>query len=229
MRINIPGFPGRPDLPKRRIDITFTNRIAAVLLLLGTAGAAQAQLGRQQGLLEVNTATVEQLSSVPHVTPAIATVLIAQRPFLNITAVDRLLGQSLNEGQRRDVYEKLFLHLNLNSATEEELLLIPNMGERMVHEFLEYRPYTSLAQFRREIGKYVDDREVARLEQYVFVPVNLNTASDEHILSIPGLGRRMLHEFKEYRPYRNMAQFRREIGKYVDEREVARLERYVTQ
>jgi hypothetical protein len=38
----------------------------------------------------------------------------------------------------------------------------------------------------------------------------------------------MLHEFKEYRPYKTMDQFRREIGKYVDKKEVARLERYVT-
>jgi len=38
----------------------------------------------------------------------------------------------------------------------------------------------------------------------------------------------MLHEFKEYRPYDNIARFRREIGKYVNEKEVARLERYVT-
>jgi hypothetical protein len=38
----------------------------------------------------------------------------------------------------------------------------------------------------------------------------------------------MLGEFKEYRPYKAMAQFRREIGKYVDDKEVARLERYVT-
>ena len=86
----------------------------------------------------------------------------------------------------------MFLHLNLNTATSEELLLIPNMGSRMVHEFEEYRPYTSLRQFRREIGKYVNETEVARLEQYVFVAINLNTASDEAILSIPGLGDRML-------------------------------------
>jgi hypothetical protein len=38
----------------------------------------------------------------------------------------------------------------------------------------------------------------------------------------------MLHEFKEYRPYKSMEQFRKEIGKYVSAREVARLERYVT-
>jgi radical SAM superfamily enzyme with C-terminal helix-hairpin-helix motif len=85
-----------------------------------------------------------------------------------------------------------------------------------------------MAQFRREMGKYVDDKEVARMEQYVFVPINLNTASDEDILTIPGLGQRMLREFKEYRPYKSMEQFRREIGKYVDKKEVARLERFVT-
>ena len=45
---------------------------------------------------------------------------------------------------------------------------------------------------------------------------------------IPGLGNRMLHEFKEYRPYKSMEQFRREIGKYVSKTEVARFERYVT-
>jgi hypothetical protein len=30
-----------------------------------------------------------------------------------------------------------------------------------------YRPYTSIEQFRREIGKYVDGNEVARLESYI--------------------------------------------------------------
>ena len=84
------------------------------------------------------------------------------------------------------------------------------------------------AVFHREIDKYVDDKELARLEQYVFVPMNLNTAGDADLLTIPGLGPRMLREFKEYRPYKAIEQFRREIGKYVDDKEVARLERYVT-
>ncbi len=66
------------------------------------------------------------------------------------------------------------------------------------------------------------------MEHFVFLPIKLNSASDEDILSIPGVGRRMLHEFKEYRPYGNIQQFRREIGKYVDDDELARLERYVT-
>jgi DNA uptake protein ComE-like DNA-binding protein len=59
------------------------------------------------------------------------------------------------------------------------------------------------------------------------VPININTATDAEILKIPGVGPRMLHEFKEYRPWTSIAQFRREIGKYVDKAEVARLEKYI--
>jgi hypothetical protein len=97
----------------------------------------------------------------------------------------------------------------------------------MAHEFEEYRPYTSLDQFRREIGKYVPAAEVARLEQYVFVPMNLNAATSAAFLTIPGMTTRMVHEFEEYRPYSSFEQFRREIGKYVDEKEVTRLQRYL--
>ena len=137
------------------------------------------------------------------------------------------LGQTLSAEQRTAVYGRLFVHLNLNTATREQILLIPNAGQRMVREFQEYRPYKSLAVFHREIDKYVDDAELARLEQYVFVPIDLNTASDADIQTIPGIGARMLREFKEYRPYKAIDQFRREMGKYVDEKEVARMERYV--
>ena len=59
--------------------------------------------------------------------------------------------------------------VNINTATDAELLAIPGMGPRMLREFKEYRPYTSIEQFRREIGKYVDKAEVARFEQYITI------------------------------------------------------------
>ena len=59
--------------------------------------------------------------------------------------------------------------IDLNTATDEEILKIPGVGKKMLREFKEYRPYTSMDQFRREIGKYVDKAEVARLEQYVYI------------------------------------------------------------
>ena len=70
--------------------------------------------------------------------------------------------------------------------------------------------------------------QLEMLYQKIFIPINLNTASRENILLIPGVSRRMAHEFEEYRPYSNLEQFRREIGKYVNEQEVLRLQMYVT-
>ena len=192
------------------------------------SSAAAAQVGRNQSVLNPNVAGAAELAALPGVTEALAAQVVDQRPFLTMAAFDELLAATLSGAQRETLYERLFVPIDLNTASEAEILLVPGVGERMAHEFEEYRPYRALAEFRREIGKYVDDDEVARLEQFVFVPIGLNSASDDAILSIPGIGQRMLHEFKEYRPYRNLAQFRREIGKYVDDGEVARFERYVT-
>jgi DNA uptake protein ComE-like DNA-binding protein len=201
---------------------------ALYLLTLLAASILHAQLGAQQGLLDPNVASEKQLLALPHLHATLVQSILDHRPFLSILELDTLLSASLTKEQRTELYGKMFVHVNLNSATREELMLIPGVGNRMVREFFEYRPYKTLAQFRKEIGKYVDEKEVARLERYVFIPINLNTASDEEILSIPGVGKRMLSEFKEYRPYKNIEQFRKEIGKYVSKKEVARLERYVT-
>ena len=163
-----------------------------------------------------------------HLDAALAGSIVDARPLASSLELDALLSGSLNEEQRADVYAALFLPLNLNTASGEEIMLIPGMNNRMTHEFEEYRPYTSLEQFRQEIGKYVDDDEVARLEQYVFVPLNLNTATRDIFATVPGASNRMVREFLEYQPYSDMDHFRREIGKYVDEDEVGRFERYMT-
>jgi DNA uptake protein ComE-like DNA-binding protein len=207
-------------------------RWAAALAFVAclASSPAQSQVGKSATILDPNVATEAQLAAVPGLSPAVAKALVAARPFTDAVGFDRFLtAQKLDREQTKALAAHLFIHIDLDTATREEILLIPGMGPRMAHEFEEYRPYRGgLPQFRKEIGKYVDAQEVARLEQYVFVKIDLNTASDEEILSIPGLGKRMLHEFKEYRPYKSMAQFRKEIGKYVDGHEVARLERYVT-
>ena len=69
--------------------------------------------------------------------------------------------QAQSEGQTVD-----FERLNLNTASRDDFLTVPEVGNRMVREFMEYRPYVSIRQFRREIGKYVSDEQVAAYEQY---------------------------------------------------------------
>ena len=210
---------------KSRIAVLPHMLLAALVLLPATF--ARAQVGHNMGILNPNGAPAAELAELPHMDEAKADSLVAGRPFMNMLEVHALVGAGLEEAQQDSLYARLFLPLNLNDTSRDEILLVPGVGNRMAHEFDEYKPYAHLAEFRREIGKYVDDDEVARLEQFVFVPIDLNTARDEDILSIPNLGNRMLREFKEYRPYSRIEQFRREIGKYVDDDEVARLERYV--
>lgn len=104
-----------------------------------------------------------------HLESALVESILTARPFSGTATLDALLRGSLDEDRRNEVYRELFVPINLNSASEEEILLIPGVGRRMAHEFEECRPYRSLEQFRQEIGKYVDDEEVARLERYMTI------------------------------------------------------------
>lgn len=208
--------------------MTFFKTLAAVLAAGLLSTAAQAQVGNNTDVINPNVADEDQLAGVAHLDDALVAAIVDQRPLADTLELNALLSRSLSEAQRVELYAELFIPINLNTASGIEILLIPGMSNRMAHEFDEYRPYTSLVQFRREIGKYVDENEVARLEQFVFVPLDLNSASREDFAGIPGVGNRMVREFLEYRPYQRMEQFRREIGKYVDDEEVARLERYMT-
>jgi DNA uptake protein ComE-like DNA-binding protein len=209
-------------------SMVFIKRVLVfTIVVLAAHGAAlQAQVGK--GLIDPNVASEQPLAGLPNMTPAIAKALVEKRPFMSITDLNTfLLSQKLTKEQAADFYRKAFVHINLNTATRDEILLIPGIAQKMAHEFDEYRPWKTWAQFDKEIGKYVGKEETDRLKQYVFIPVNLNTATDDDIMSIPGAGQKMVREFKEYRPWKTKEQFDKEIGKYVGAKETARLWRYV--
>jgi DNA uptake protein ComE-like DNA-binding protein len=201
---------------------------AAVMTVAVTAVPARAQVGKSLGVVDANTAPEKDLLTMPSMTPAVVKGLIEKRPFASITELNAyLLSQKLTQEQANAFYGKAFVHINLNSATAEEIMLVPNAGKRMAHEFEEYRPWRTYAQFDKEIGKYVGAEKTAQLAQYTFIPVKLNTGTDADILSIPGAGERMVKEFKEYRPWKTKEQFIKEIGKYVGPKDAERMWRYV--
>lgn len=139
----------------------------SLLLIIGIVNTVKAQVGKNSGVLYPNLAGEKELLALPHLNAELVKEILDKRPFTNMTALDTLLRQTLSKEQLAEVYAKLFIPINLNTATREEILLVPGVGKRLAHEFEEYRPYKNLEQFRREIGKYVDKKEVARLERYV--------------------------------------------------------------
>ena len=155
---------------------------AAVLAVIGCGAAEQdapaagtpetmpaAALTAPDGLLDPNAATAEELAAVEGMDAALTEALVAGRPYADMLAVDAVLSPRLSEAQRDAVYTRVWMPLDLNGASETEILLIPGVGERLAEEFEEYRPYDAIERFRREIGKYVDEAEVARLERYVTI------------------------------------------------------------
>ena len=131
-----------------------------------------ANSGSHMGLINPNLASEQELLALEGLSEGAVSAIADARPFFNMVSLDNTLGRLLEAEMRATLYEHLWIPLNLNTASEEEILLIPGVGDRMLHEFKEYRPYASIEQFKREIGKYVDDSELARLSRYVTLAEN---------------------------------------------------------
>ena len=115
--------------------------------------------------------------------------------------------------------------VNLNTATADDFLAaVPGLGNRMVREFMEYRPYISIQQFRQEIGKYVDETQVAEYEKYVYVPIAINDSDSETLQQIPGLAADEAGALISARPFESTDAFLTKLSEYIsaDELEIAK-------
>lgn len=117
--------------------------------------------------------------------------------------------------------------LNLNTATGEQFQTIPNVGSRMVREFNEYRPYSSILQFRKEIGKYVDDAQIAAYEAYLFVPIDPNTSDTATLQQIPGVDETLAAALIGARRFASHAAFAEKLAETLTPEQVAVAESYL--
>jgi DNA uptake protein ComE-like DNA-binding protein len=203
--------------------------VTGLVIAVATASAALAQVGKSQGVVDMNTVAEKELAGMPNITPAIAHAIVAKRPFASITELNALLvSQGLTPQQATELYPRAFVHINLNTATPEEILLVPGAGRRMTHEFAEYRPWRNWAQFDREIGKYVGAEATAKLAQYCFIPMNANTASDADLLTIPGADQALVQKIKAGRPYKSSADLEQALAKGSSASEAKRVARFLT-
>ncbi|MYL05805.1 MAG: helix-hairpin-helix domain-containing protein, partial [Gemmatimonadales bacterium] len=177
-----------------------SEHAAAATEAMGDVAAADAAAA----LLNPNLATEAELTAVPGITAEVAAAVVGGRPYLSAADLHGALAEAIGDEAALAAYGALWLPINLNDVTTDEILRIPGAGDRMAHEFEEYRPYVDMGEFRMEIGKYVDEEEVERLARYVYVPIDLNSATREEIMAVPGMSDRMAHEFEEYRPYTDM-------------------------
>jgi DNA uptake protein ComE-like DNA-binding protein len=188
---------------------------AALALTMAVAANASAQVAKSFGVVDANTIAEKDLAALPNMTPAIAKAMVAKRPFNSIVDLNAfLLAQGLTPAQAMELYPKAFVHINLNTATKDEILLVPGAGTKMTIEFPEYRPWKTWAQFDRQIGKYIGGAENAqKLAQYTFIPMNANTAADADLMTVPGANQAWVDKLKKGRPYKTAADLEKALGK----------------
>ena len=148
-------------------------------------------------------------------------------------------GQNVTEGETTDDESMAdeagdeaaapMVKLNLNTATLEELAALPGVGETLADEFVEYRPYVSIAEFRSELAKYVDEAEITTFELYVFVPVSPNDSDTDTLMQLPGVDGTIAAELEAGRPYESVADFITALSALVTPDDAAAAEDYLVE
>jgi len=174
--------------------LTVIALTAAVLVACGAATTSNPTIGAaptsaQPSAVSATSSPATAVTSQPGATSAVpaATAMASQPDATAATATAKL---------------------NLNTVTEDQLLsTIPDFNARMVREFREYRPYISIQQFRKEIGKYVDAGQVATYEQYVYVPIDVDQTDAATLQQLPGVDASIADQLIAGRPYSSSQAF----------------------
>lgn len=110
----------------------------------------------------------------------------------------------------------VFTQFNLNTATNDQILSIPNVNSRWLREFTEYRPYVSVTQFKKELSKYgVSAQQLTDWLKYVYVPISVDSSDAETLKQIPGVDDTIAKALIAARPFKTNEAFLLALAKQV--------------
>lgn len=131
-----------------------------------TAPPDLAEVPDSVALMNPNEVEPSELAVVEGLPPAAADALMERRPFEDMQAVDAVLAEHLDQPARTEIYTLLWLPVSPNTATAEELLLIPGLEEPTRAIIEAGRPYADLVEFQQEVGQHLNAVELRRLVRY---------------------------------------------------------------
>jgi len=211
----------------KRATVKFSALALSVVLTSGALAACGAATNAPEPTIApVATATPAPASTTDTVTETTATTATITTTEVTTTVETTATGETTAAAQSvitdsvapENVAMTKF---NINTVTPEEILTIPNTGNRMVREFEEYRPYVSIQQFRQEIGKYVDEAQVAEYEQYIFVPISANDSDAATLQQLPGVDEIVAAALIAGRPYASNEAFLAALAEQVSPEQLA--------
>ncbi|MFY9398124.1 MAG: ComEA family DNA-binding protein [Desulfomonilia bacterium] len=155
--------------------------------------------------IDINTATAEQLKNIPGMDESLAQSIVDYRqangPFSSVDGLSQVQGM---DQQKLDSVKGYLTadKINLNTATAEQLKVIPGLDETLAQSIVEYRqvngPFSSVDDLSQVQG--MDQQKLDSIREHVSTDkINLNTATAEHLLVIPGLDESLAQNIVEYR------------------------------
>ena len=84
-------------------------------------------------------------------------------------------------------------------------------------------------QFRKEIGKYVDENKGAEYDRFIFIPIDENQSDAATLQQIPGLDATEAQQVIAARPYAARDVFLTRLGEYVTAGSLASARTYLVQ
>jgi competence protein ComEA len=221
-----------------RTPFAFALAVSVALLGAGTAFARPDEPGSARAPAEkvdLNSANVDELLALPGVGEAIAKKIVAGRPY---TSVDDLAGAGVNASTIEKIKGLVTVsrkradpkpsaggakprpgeRLDLNRATEDELLELPGVGAVTAEKIVAGRPYSSVDDLAKA-GVSAKTLEKIRTLVTVTAPkapkpaprsversgaIDLNTASLEQLIELPGVGEVTAKKIVAGRPYASL-------------------------
>src|SRR5262245_25698049 len=93
--------------------------------------------------------------------------------------------------------------VDANTIAEAELAKLAGMTPAIAKALVAARPFDNITALNTFLlGQKLTQEQADALYRNIFVNINLNTATAAEIMLIPGAGKRMAHEFDEYRPWK---------------------------
>lgn len=224
---------GRPyksvdDLSKSGLSASAINKISALVTVGSTAESAPGRAERPSKevatLLDLNSATIEQLRELPGIGSGYARKIIAARPYKSVDDLSRSgIPPATIEKIRTLVVIGRLNRINpalvdLNTATIAQLKELPGIGTGYARKIVAARPYRSVDDLAKsglpaETIKRITELVTVvpmRLSHTVAKPVvpdsaaslvDLNSASEESLDGLPGIGPAYAKKIIDGRPY----------------------------
>jgi competence protein ComEA len=217
------------------LSVTLLGSLSAAEKKSGTAPRESQSTGKNSvaaAKVDINTADLSTLESLPGVGREIARAIVAARPFKSVADLERVEGigpakmkelkglvtaskpepprsaKSKSSGKREKV--------DINTADTKTLESLPGVGPEIAREIVAQRPFKSIDDLDRVRGIGAERLEQLRTEVFVSVPtapakrklgeptlpptgrrsdaaarqalIDINTASQEELEALPGIG-----------------------------------------